>query len=249
MKTEFNNKAKDYAVGRPTYPEEILNKFKELGVNHSSTIADIGAGTGLLTHILCKLGCEVLAIEPNSEMLDECRNYCSNDTNIKYIAATAENTQLEDHSVDVITIAQAFHWFDKQLCRMEFKRILKDNGYIITIWNDMQEDTDFTKEYMNIIHKYEIKTTAGNTYFDPHKEKLNFFGQDYLKAYFDNWQRITEDELICNAVSLSYTPSKSDKDYEKFVNEIRNLFYRHQEKGKVKFHYKTEICIGQFFKE
>ena len=48
MRNEFNNKAKDYANGRPTYPKEILDKLIELGIDKNSNIADIGAGTGLL---------------------------------------------------------------------------------------------------------------------------------------------------------------------------------------------------------
>ena len=49
MKNEFYNKANEYAIGRPTYPEEIIRKIKELDIGNHSTIADIGAGTGLLT--------------------------------------------------------------------------------------------------------------------------------------------------------------------------------------------------------
>lgn len=248
MENEFDNKAKEYAIGRPTYPEEILNRIKELGMGEQLTIADIGAGTGLLTHMLCRLGCRVLAVEPNLEMLNECRKYCSNNTNIEYINAPAERTQLKEHSIEIITIAQAFHWFDKQLCKAEFKRILKENGYVITIWNDMQEDSDFTKEYMNIIHKYEIRTTAGNSYFNPDKEKSNFFGQDYIKIYYDNWKTATEEMVICKALSLSYTPSKSDSDYDKFIQELNEMFSKYQQNGKVTFHYKTEVCICQFLK-
>jgi hypothetical protein len=112
----------------------------------------------------------------------------------------------------------------------------------------MQEDSDFTKEYMNIIHKYEIRTTAGNSYFNPDKEKSNFFGQDYIKIYYDNWQTTTEEMVICKALSLSYTPSKSDSDYDKFVQELSKLFSKYQQNGKVTFHYKTEVCICQFLK-
>jgi len=104
LKNEFDNKAKEFAIGRPTYPKEILNKLKELGIEKQSIIADIGAGTGIFTNMLGQLGCRVLAVEPNVDMLNECREYCSNNTNIKYINATAENTELKENSVDIITI-------------------------------------------------------------------------------------------------------------------------------------------------
>lgn len=248
MKSEFNNKAKDYAKGRPTYPVEILDKLKELGVTENSTIADIGAGTGLLTNMLGELGCKVVAIEPNVEMLEECKAYCSLNSNIQCIFATAEETSLKDNSVDIITIAQAFHWFDKKLCKKEFKRILKEHGYVLTIWNSLEEDMVFEREYMNILHQYEIKTTAGNSYFDPDKEKLEFLGQDFVKVYYDNYQDITLEELICNASSRSYTPSKVNNEYDSFTKALKELFVKYEEGGKVTFHYKTEISIGQFAK-
>jgi len=248
LKNEFDNKAKEFAIGRPTYPKEILNKLKELGIEKQSIIADIGAGTGIFTNMLGQLGCRVLAVEPNVDMLNECREYCSNNTNIKYINATAENTELKENSVDIITIAQVFHWIDKQLSKAEFKRILKKSGYVVTLWNDRQVDSEFQKEYLNIVNKHAIKTTAGNSYFNPDKEKFDFFGQDYSKVYFDNWQSATEEQVICNALSISFTPSKLDSHYDKFVQDLHNLFVKFKENEKVMFHYKTELCICQFLK-
>jgi ubiquinone/menaquinone biosynthesis C-methylase UbiE len=246
MENEFINKSKEYALGRPSYPEEILSKIKELGISEESVIADIGAGTGLLTYGLCKLRCEILAVEPNMEMLSECKQYCSANTNIKYVNESAERTHLPDKSIDMITIASAFHWFDKELSKVEFQRILKKDGYVLLLWNSIQKDSDFAKEYLSTIGKYKIKNTAGIASVNPDKEKFDFFGQDFIKMFYDNWQQFTEEGVIANAISLSYTPSKLDSYYEEFVQELRNLFLKFQENGKVTFHYKTELCICQF---
>jgi len=245
MKNDFDNKNKEYAIGRPSYPKEILNVIKELEINKSSTIADIGAGTGLLTKLLGELGCKVLAVEPNLEMLNECKNYCSTYKNIEYLNTSAEKTKLEDKCIDIITIAQAFHWFDKELSKLEFKRILKDDGNIIILWNDMQTESDFAKEYTNLLYKYRVKTTAGISNFDPDQEKLNFFGKEFTKIYYDNYHSLTEEVFIDGALSLSYTPSRSDNNYE-FVNELHLLFMKYQKEGSVTLHYKTEISIGSF---
>jgi len=122
IQNEFVHKTKEYAIGRPSYPIEVLNIINKLGIKKQSIIADIGAGTGLLTNRLGNLDCTILAIEPNEDMLKECMNYCSNRKNIKFVHATAEATFLQEKSVDIITIAQAFHWFDKPLYKVEFKR-------------------------------------------------------------------------------------------------------------------------------
>jgi SAM-dependent methyltransferase len=246
MNNEFDNKTKEYAIGRPSYPVEILKVIRELGVNIQSTIADIGAGTGILTHMLGSLECNVLAIEPNEQMLEECRKYCNELNNIQFIAAPAEKTSLKENSVDIITIAQAFHWFDKELCKKEFQRILKENGYVVILWNEMQNDSQFAKEYTTVLNKYKVKTTAAISNFDPDEEKLNFFGQDYTKVYYENWQTATEEGFVGGALSLSYTPSKLDNTYEEFVAELHQLFSKYQQNDKVTFHYKTEVCICKF---
>ncbi|TYR73738.1 class I SAM-dependent methyltransferase [Rossellomorea vietnamensis] len=246
MKNEFDNKTKEYSIGRPTYPNEVLKILSELGVNKQSTIADIGAGTGILTHMLGSLECSVLAIEPNEQMLYECRKHCKDINNIQFIKAPAEETSLKENSVDVITIAQAFHWFDKNLCKKEFQRILKDDGYVLILWNEMQTDSQFAQEYTTALHKYKVKTTAAISNFDPDEEKLNFFGQDYTKVYYDNWQTVTEEGFVGGALSLSYTPSKLDSMYVEFVAELHQLFSKYQQNERVTFHYKTEVCICKF---
>ncbi|MEL3971072.1 class I SAM-dependent methyltransferase [Rossellomorea oryzaecorticis] len=246
MNNEFDNKTKEYAIGRPSYPAEILKVMIELGVNNQSTIADIGAGTGILTHMLGSMECNVLAIEPNEHMLEECRKHCNELNNIQFIKAPAEKTSLKENSVDIITIAQAFHWFDKELCKKEFQRILKENGHVVILWNEMQNNSQFAKEYTTLLNKYKVKTTAAISNFDPDEEKLNFFGQDYTKVYYDNWQTVTEEGFTGGALSLSYTPSKLDNTYDEFVEELHQLFSEYQQNDKVTFHYKTEVCICKF---
>lgn len=248
MNNEFYDKANEYAIGRPTYPEGIIKKMKELGIGKHSIVADIGAGTGLLTHLLTKLDCVILAVEPNVEMLNECKKYCAAHTNIEFINAPAESTQIKENSLDLIIIAQAFHWFNKDLSKAEFKRILKDNGYVIFLWNDMQIHNEFVKEYINILNEYKVKTTAAISNYDPDQEKYNFLGQEYEKIYYNNQQVLDLEGLVANASSLSYTPSKSSSNYGEFERDLMNLFFKYQEDGQVILHYKTEMCIGQFLK-
>lgn len=248
MNSEFDNKIKEYAIGRPPYPADILTVMKELDINKQSTIADIGAGTGILTHMLGGLECDILAIEPNEHMLEECKVYCKDVTNIKMIKAPAEETSLMEHSVDVITIAQAFHWFDKKRCKKEFRRILKENGSVVILWNDMQINSPLAMEYATLLNNYKVKTTAAISNFDPDEEKLNFFEQEYTKVYYDNRHTVTEDSFIGGALSLSYTPSKLDLKYNDFVAELKRLFSKYQHNGSVTFHYKTEVCICKFAK-
>ena len=71
------------------------------------------------------------------------------------VKGTAEATTLADGSVDLITAAQAFHWFDRARTRAEFERILKPGGWVALIWNDRQLDsTPFLREYEALLHEF-----------------------------------------------------------------------------------------------
>ena len=244
----FDGKVEAYSIGRPTYPKEILKIIANLVNGEESRIADIGAGTGLLTKMLSELNCHVIAIEPDENMLQECRQYCFNLKNIDFLHTTAEYTTLNHNSIDLITIAQAFHWFDKTRCKQEFQRILKDNGHVLLLWNEILEDSEMAQEYSKTLHQYKVKTTNAIASFNPDEEKRKFFGQDYMKLYYDHWHSVTEEGFIGGAVSLSYTPSQKSHTYMEFVQALHNLFSKYQKDGKILFHYKTEVCVCQFAK-
>jgi ubiquinone/menaquinone biosynthesis C-methylase UbiE len=248
IQNEFYNKANEYALGRPTYPEEIIQKLKELGIGEHSVVADVGAGTGLLTRLLTKLGCTIYAVEPNEDMLHACKQYCEDYSDIEFIPAPAENTQIQAHHLDAIFVAQAFHWFDKARAKVEFQKILKEDGYVIYLWNDMQLEGAFEKAYIQLLNQYQVKTTAAIAKFDPDQDKRIFLGQPFEKLNYTNQQVLNVEELIANATSLSYTPTKLSDNYHEFVQQITNLFNVHQEEGQVILHYQTEMCIGQFLK-
>ena len=89
---------------------------------------------------------------------------------------------------------------------------------------------------------------CGESFYFDKKEKSDFLGQGYEKIIYNNSQSLTLEGIIGNALSLSYTPSKLNSNYADFVRELKNLFLKHQEDGKVILHYKTEMCIGQFLK-
>src|SRR4030042_737804 len=134
---KFTDKAGHYMKYRPSYPLEFINYLiNATEMNRDSVVADIGAGTGILTKLLAGKVKKIFAVEPNSDMLMKCMKHLKGIKNFTGIDASAENTTLPDGSVDFITVAQAFHWFDKEKAKTEFKRILKTGGKVIIIWNN-----------------------------------------------------------------------------------------------------------------
>ena len=108
----FSDRAENYAKYRPGYPDEMLQYFRDL-VTPPATVADIGSGTGILTRQLLNSGYELYAVEPNEAMRREAERTLSGHPGFRSMDGTAEATTLADRSVDLITCAQAFHWFDR----------------------------------------------------------------------------------------------------------------------------------------
>ncbi len=243
----FSNRVDDYVRSRPHYPPALLQKLEEAGALHrGNTIADIGSGTGISSKWLLDGGYTVLGIEPNTAMRQAGENYLCNYPNFTSIAATAQDTGLDKHAIDTIVAAQAFHWFNEEQARTEFKRILKPKGTIILIWNDrLINDTDFSKSY---------------------EDTLRYFGTDYqtvdhkqiAEASFDQlwgknkWQCVEEpnfqdlnfDALQARILSCSYMPQKDHRDYEFMRYVLKKIFVRYQENGTVRLNYTTKAYFG-----
>lgn len=122
----FDNKGALYAAARPAYSAALFALLQEGGLAGSDTVAaDIGAGTGIFTADLAPLVKTVYAIEPNADM----RRHIPAADNILPLDASAEHTSLSPCSIDLVAVAQAFHWFDRAAFRAECRRILSTVSY------------------------------------------------------------------------------------------------------------------------
>ena len=160
----FSDRVENYAKYRPGYPEDMLLFLQTFG-KPPATVADVGSGTGILTRQLLSIGYQVSAVEPNEAMRREAERTLSGSANCRSVPGTAEATTLADRSVDFITCAQAFHWFDHLKTRLEFSRILKINGIAALIWNERLEDAspvnreydkllmEMAPDYQNVSHR------------------------------------------------------------------------------------------------
>ena len=145
----FSNRVENYIKYRPGYPPEVLYLFhNKMFLQTSSVIADIGSGTGISSKIFLEHGNEVFGVEPNEAMREASKIFLQNFSTFHAIDGTAENTSLNNRSVDFVIAAQAFHWFDKDKTREEFRRILRPNGFVALIWNERQLDSnEFLRDY------------------------------------------------------------------------------------------------------
>lgn len=146
---KFTGKAAIYAKYRPSYPTAVVDRLYEL--THAANVADIGAGTGKFTEKLLLKPWNVTAVEPNTDMCRELLKCVGGRAEI--VMASAENTGLPEHSFELITAAQAFHWFDEEKFRDECRRMLKPDGRLAVVFNS-RLNGDITQKRDEIYTKY-----------------------------------------------------------------------------------------------
>jgi ubiquinone/menaquinone biosynthesis C-methylase UbiE len=131
----FSNLADNYAKTRPGYSLEFLSFIFPPLIPSQTTFADFGAGTGIFSRQIRDYGVEkVFAIEPNLEMRNQGISNSEN-KEIFWVDGSAENTNLENASVDVLSMASSFHWTNTGRALKEFSRVVKPGGKFIAVWN------------------------------------------------------------------------------------------------------------------
>ncbi len=243
----FSNRVENYVKYRPNYPAEILDLFRdEINLQSDSIVADIGAGTGISAKIFLENGSEVFAVEPNAAMRDAAQEFLKNYPKLKLVDGTSENTNLENDSVDFVVAAQAFHWFKPDATRDEFKRILKNNGYVVLIWNERKLNaTDFLREYEEFLHQF--ATDYNEVRHDNISVEIisGFFQADFRQKTFQNSQTFDYAGLEGRLLSSSYTPTAEKPRFPAMIEELKRLFTKHEKDGRIDFLYDTNIFYGQ----
>jgi SAM-dependent methyltransferase len=243
----FSDRVQYYIKYRPKYPKEILEFFKrELKLSIRHTIADIGSGTGFLSRLFLQNGNVVYGVEPNKEMREAAEKLLRQYPNFKSIDGSAEFTDLKSRSIDFITAAQAFHWFDIKLSQSEFKRILKPGGWVVIIWNERTETTPFLKAYETLLQTFAIDYQKVDHRNVDEKVLSKFFGPNpYQSKKLKNEQHFDFEGLKGRLLSSSYAPMKEHPNYEPMIAELQQIFTSYHENGKVKFEYDTKIFYGK----
>lgn len=248
---KFTGKAKIYNKYRSSYPSQCINDILSThSINNDLIVADIGAGTGKLTELFLKKNINVIAVEPNHDMLKEAKDNLSKYGNlVKFYENSAENTSIKNNSVDIITVAQAFHWFNKYLFKNECKRILKPYGTIAIIWNFLDYKKDLEGKILDIQKRYTKISFNASDEKTRDDDLAHFFGQnDYKLKIHKNDYNEDYENFIGNQLSMSYSLKQSDDNYEEYVSEFQKLFNEYSNNNVIEIHNNTYCYIGNLIK-
>jgi len=252
----FSGRSQQYVKYRPSYSDEVIHHLLQVvGIASSDLVADVGAGTGIFAEKLLEQHIQMIAVEPNDDMrsalIEYLQSYLTVNTKgeqqLTVSSGSAEQTELVSDSVNHIICAQSFHWFDAELTRAEFKRILKQGGQVVLLWNQRDIGASaFMKDYDDFFLKY------GKGYEEvKHKHislpslKPFYGGHEPQFASYQYSQQFDLEGLFGRIQSSSFSLQKEDTRYGGYIEDIKQLFSNHEQNGVVHMLYRTDIYWGE----
>lgn len=221
----FGAGAAAYELARPGYPDEVLHTLREeLALGAGSEVCDLAAGTGKLTRRLLELGASVVAVEPIEAMRVEAAAVLP--PSVTVVDGTAESIPLSDASVDVVTVAQAFHWFDAAASLAEIARVLRPGGGFALVWNERDETTAWVAEMSRLIRWHE-RTVSRYQHMDWATVVADVGLYSPLQERVVRWdQPMTRAMLADRVRSISYVAVMPPTERERLAAEVTSLVGR-----------------------
>jgi SAM-dependent methyltransferase len=230
--TGFARAAAEYARGRPGYPVDALALLIErLALGPGRVVLDLAAGTGALSRPLVETGAEVIAVEPVDEMRAALPGA------LHALKGTAEEIPLEAGTVDAVTVAQAFHWFDGEAALAEIHRVLRPGGALALVWNRRLDDDPVNREIDALLapHRAGVPTLQGDAWRSAF-ERGSLFGP-LDEHVFANEQLLDADGLADRVGSISFIASLPEAERGGVLARARGLAAG----GAVRVPYRTEL--------
>ncbi|WP_437323836.1 class I SAM-dependent methyltransferase [Sorangium sp. So ce381] len=233
-----------YEKGRPDYPRGAIELLRDtLRIDATSTVLDLGAGTGKLTRLLVPTGARLLALEPVEGMR---RKLGQMVPSAIALDGVAEAIPLPETSVDAAVAAQSFHWFHGDLALAEIHRVLRPRGRLSLLFNLRDERVDWVARISHVldrhgrdapIHRFGAwrRTFSDSRLFAPLGEHE-----------FTHTQELDLDGLLERVASISYISALPLQERYAVLNEIRELAATHPDlagKSVYLFPYRTLVPL------
>ena len=214
----WGESAELYDRARPGYPPDAIDFLHELGLGPDSDVLDLAAGTGKLTRALIAAGARVTAVEPLFAMRQMLQQRLPEAT---VMEGTAERIPAEDASMDLVTVAQAFHWFAAAPAMAEIARVLKPGGGFAAIWNVRDESV----EWMAMI---------GELIGEPRQQTPSHLSEDWRKPFdaeggpfdplrletYKHRQEVTRADAVDVFASRSYVASLPEAERGRLLERV-----------------------------
>ena len=217
--TAFSRVAGEYERARPGYPEAVVELLATTGaLAPGRVVLDVAAGTGKLTRQLNRSEATLVAVEPLAAMSEVLVG-----TGL-VVAGTAEALPLRTGSADLVTVAQAFHWFDATAALAEARRVLRPDGWVALVWNERDESVPWVRAFGDVIERHaggRPYTPGPETDWDRQLAAAGF--QVVTTRRIDHPIPSTRASVVERAASTSYVAALPDDRRAPLLDEIAKL--------------------------
>ena len=243
----FDDRVQDYLQGRPGYPPALVEVLEaQVGLRPEWTVADIGAGPGLLSRVFLDHGCAVVGVEPSPPMAAAARATLGASPRSRMTEGTAEATGLEDASVELVVAGQAFHWFDVEAAVREWQRILRPPRAVALVWNRRPTaGSAFAEAYEAFVRAWGIDyDTVSETYEAEAALARVFAGGLPTPTLIPHAHRQDREGLYARLRSCSYLPGRAHPRHAAMMVAAAELFDAHAQGGVVETSYEAVMYAG-----
>lgn len=223
----FERGADEYVRARPGYPGAVFDVLAERhGLTRGARVLDLAAGTGKFTVGLHEREAEITAVEPVAAMRT---HLAAVRPGIVVVDGLAEDLPLPDATFDLVTVAQAFHWFDAEAALAEIRRVLRPEGALAIVWNVRDETIDWVRQVGDL-----GESAGGGRPYDKHTSTdwertvgvAGGFGP-VREDWFPNWQEVDADTVVDRVASTSWVSALADADRADVLARVGDLLGRH----------------------
>jgi SAM-dependent methyltransferase len=222
----FGREAEAYERVRPSYPADAVAWLVDnLGLGPGGIVLDLAAGTGKFTRLLVPSGATVLAVEPVEGMR---QRFVAAVPGVPMVAAVAEALPIAPRSLDAVTVAQAFHWFDADRAFGEFARVLRPRGRVGLIWNARDRSSDWVNDVWSIMDRVEKHAPwRDHEHADDSVPRPRAgFGPLHAET-FRHEQPITPEGVVDRIASVSHVAVLPPAERLRVLDEVRGVLTHH----------------------
>jgi SAM-dependent methyltransferase len=244
----FDREAGSYAGVRPSYAPDAVALIAGT-VPRAGRVCDVAAGTGIFTRQLAAAGLDVVAVEPVAGMREQ---FALDTPGIGIIDATAETLPFGDESFDLVTVAQAFHWFDAPVALAGIARVLRPGGTLAMVWNERDHTEAWIREWTATVDGLALRD--GERPYHRHQDTdwaavVSAAGgyEPVRHEVFANPQVGTPAGLVERARSMSYVAALEPDRQREVLDAVSELVATHPDlagRETFPFPYRTHVHVA-----
>lgn len=197
----YDGVAAAYNRVRPRYPDSILARMQEVvKLQAGKSILEIGAGPGIASVELAKFGADTICLEPSQSACQIAKAKCAAYPNVEFVNTTFEAWEMGDRQFDAVIATTSFHWLNRETRNHKIAAALKDNGWLVLLWNTPPQPSYQTHQTLVEVYQTHAPELVKYEGHQDHRENIGSIANEVIESgYFGD---LTAQQQICQ---VTYT--------------------------------------------